>query len=274
MSTPANFAGVYATVGINIDVESLDAAGAGSAGLFGRFSYGRYGLREGLPRLIDALGEVGVKATFYAPVDDLARHGEVIRTVMDAGHGIAVRGRIDRGAGPEQLTNALGEEREAMRRLTGQMPGGWRAVDGIVNRHTLPVLAQLGYAWDSSFCDDDLPYVVSSASGVRLVELPTFDYLSDAPFYAQRHTHARVAKAWREEADALYCARGYVHVTLHTRGDTGSSRLPRVDVVSDLLRWMKRKPGIVVLRADELARAWLDTGRPTEPFPEAPTPRI
>ena len=264
---------IPATVGINIDFESIDAASSGHAGLFGRYSYGRYGLREGVNRLLHALAEVNVKATFYAPVSDLARQSELISGILDAGHEIAVRGRVDKAASADEQINALGEERAAMSRLIGRSARGWRSVDGIVNRHTLPTLARLGYSYDSSFCDDDLPYLMADGSGSKLVELPTLDYLTDAPFYAQRHTHARASKAWHEEAEAQYCARALVHLTLHTRGDIGSSRLPRVQMVAQFLRWLQRKPGIRMYRGCDLADEVL-RGAAAEPFPDAPAPQI
>lgn len=262
-----------AVVGINVDVESIDATNSGQAGLFGRYSYGRYGVREGVSRLLRVLAQVNAKATFYAPVSDLERHPELISALLDTGHEIAVRGRVDKAAGADEQMNALGEERAAMAKLIGRPARGWRSVDGIVNRHTLPVLARLGYSYDSSFCDDDLPYLMDDAAGSKLVELPTLDYLTDAPFYAQRHTHARTSKAWHEEAEAQYCARALVHLTLHTRGDTGSTRLPRVEMVGQFLRWLQCKPEIRMYRACDLADT-VFTGATSEPFPLAPTPQI
>lgn len=262
-----------ATVGINVDFESIDAANSGQAGLFGRYSYGRYGLREGVERLLRAMDEGNTKATFYAPVSDLTRHPELIPAIIEAGHEIAVRGRVDKGAGADEQLNALGEERAAMAKLLSAPPRGWRSLDGVVTRNTLPALAQLGYSYDSSFCDDDMPYLMADASGKKLVELPTLDYLTDAPFYAQRHTHARTSKAWHEEAEAQYCAHALVHLTLHTRGDSGSTRLPRVEMVSRFLRWLQNKPGIRMYRGCDLADAVLSSAA-AEPFPDAPAPQI
>src|SRR5690606_8808095 len=120
-------------------------------------------------------------------------------------------------AGAPETLDQLARDREALARLTGAAPRGWRAANGLVAQAALPALAQAGYGYDSSAQDDDTPYVMAQ-DGAALVELPVFDYLSDAKFYSQRHTHARVAKAWAEEADAQYCAGGYVNLTLHKIG--------------------------------------------------------
>ncbi|HXE47924.1 MAG TPA: polysaccharide deacetylase family protein [Ramlibacter sp.] len=274
MTQRGTLAACPAVIGINVDIESLDAESAGNAGLFGRHSYGRYGFREGVARLVQTLAQLDAKATFYALPADLSRHPEIASSLLDAGHEIAVRGRVAKDASAEQLVNALGAEREAMTKAIGRAPAGWRAVDGIMTEQTLPALARLGYAYDASFMDDDVPYVLKDAAGAQLVELPVCDYLSDAPFYTQRHTHARVGKAWQEEAEAQYCAGGYVHLTLHTRGDTGSSRLPRIAVVADFVRGLQRKPGVAFYRADELASFWREQSTVSYDFPTAPRPNL
>lgn len=274
MTQRGSLAGCPAVIGINIDIESLDAESSGNAGLFGRYSYGRYGFREGLERLIRTLAELDTKATFYAVASDLSRHPDIAAGLLDAGHEIAVRGRVAKNAGTEQLVSTLGEERDAMTKVIGRAPKGWRAIDGIVTQQTLPTLARLGYSYDASFQDDDVPYGMKDASGAQLVELPVCDYLSDAPFYSQRHTHARVQKVWQEEAEAQYCAGGYIHLTLHTRGDSGSSRLPRIAVVENFIRQLQRKPGVTFYRADVLASLWLEHGKTTYDFPTAPKPNL
>ena len=261
-------------IGVNIDIESLDAEASGSGGLFGRYSYGRYGYREGIDRLISALSDLDVKVTFYAVVSDLSRHPEIVNSLLEAGHEVAVRGRIAKDAGVEELANTLGDERDAMTELLGCSPKGWRAIDGIVTQQTLPTLAKLGYSYDASFLDDDMPYTLTDASGNKLVELPICDYLSDAPFYTHRHTHARVQKAWQEEANAQYSAGGYIHLTLHTRGDTGSSRLPRIAVVENFIRELQSKPNLAFYRADVLASLWLEHDKINYDFPVAPKPNL
>ena len=275
--TPSTLATCPLVVGVNVDIETLDHANAGRAGLFGRYSYGRYGLREGIWRLLDAFGEQDVKATFFVPADDLARHPELVDAIQQGGHEIAVRGTVRGAAGSAETLDTLARDRETVQGLTGAAPKGWRALNGLVTQATLPALAHAGYLYDSSFQDDDVPYAMASdpaGGGAALVELPVFDYLSDAPFFSQRHTHARAAKAWAEEAHAQYVAGGYVNLTLHTRGDLGAVRLPQVHLLSAFLREMLARPGVRNYRADTLAQLWLDQHEAREAFPTAPVPQI
>src|SRR5690606_31091947 len=108
---------------------------------------------------------------------------------------------------------------------------------------------------------------VMQEDGKALVELPVFDYLTDATFYTHRHTDARVRKAWAEEAHAQYCAGGYINLTIHSRGDIGSTRLGRVAMVGEFVRRISQQPGVAFDRAADLAEAW-KAGHPArESFP-------
>ncbi len=274
MNATQSIAACPVMVGINVDIDVLDAANAGDAGLFGRYSYGRYGAREGVWNLLHALEDNGVKATFFAVPEDMDRHPRVLSAILDGGHELAVRGLVRRQAGEPECLDRLSADRDAITRIAGASPVGWRALNGLVTQSTLPALAAAGYRYDSSAQDDDTPYVMASPDGVALVELPVFDYLTDSLFFAQRHSDARAAKAWREEADAQYCAGGYVNLTLHTRGDSGSGRPPRARRVGEFLRELGRRPGVAFYRAGDLAAAWRAAHPSSEPYPSMVAPEV
>lgn len=261
-------------IGINVDIEAIDLANAGRAGLFGRYSYGRYGIREGVWRLLDAFAGLGVHATFFVTPGDLERHPELVKALCDGKHEIAVRGQVCASTTTEADHTSLAADREAIARLTGQAPVGWRAINGLVTPDTLPALAAAGYTYDSSFNDDDNPYVMADGQGKVLVQLPVCDYLSDITFYNHRHTHQRVFKAWAEEADAQYRAGGYVNLTLHTRGDVGTVRLPQIRMLVDFLRSLQSLPGVQFYRAADLAATCRAVCSEPEPFPFVPPPSV
>lgn len=261
-------------VGVNVDIETIDAANAGAAGLLGRYSYGRYGVREGIWRLFDVFTETNIHATFFVIPEEVKRYPDLLRVIHEQGHEIAVRGQVRENIGAAENLDQLGYDLEILKRLTGFSPRGWRSVNGLVTQATLPALAAVGYQYDSSAQDDDTPYVMSNGKDSTLVELPIFDYLTDSTFYTHRHTHARVAKAWSEEAHAQYCAGGYVNLTLHSRGDVGSGRPPRARIVADFLREMGRRPGVTFYRADKLSEILLLRKPETEAYPTAFKPQL
>lgn len=253
-------------VTVNLELESRDARLAGAAGLFGRHSYGRYGAREGVWRLLETFRSEAVKATFFADAADTMRHRPLLEAILQDGHEVAVLGVVLAEAGSERL-EALAEARDVLAVATGAAPLGWRAADGLVGPATLPELARLGFAYDSSFQDDDQPYVLADDSGRTLVELPVFEYLTDATFYGNLHSSERVRTVWREELAAMYAARSYIHLTLNARGDIGSARAVRAQVVADFIAQAARLPGAAFYRCDQLAKAWSAATTVTEPFP-------
>lgn len=258
-------------VTVNVDVETLDAQAAGAAGLFGRYSYGRYGAREGLWRILNVLADAGVRATFFISADDAERHGPLVEAIVLGGHEVAAQGSpVSEKApqGPADL-GVIARAKAAVKAASGSEPKGWRTTNGLLTVEAITELSRQGFAYDSSFQDDDRPYAFDAGEGRVLAELPVWDYLTDAQFYAGRHSHQRVRKAWMEEFDAMYGAGAYIPLTLHSRGDSGSARGVRAQVVADFLAHVARRPGVRFYRADELAALVAATGRP-EPIPNWP----
>lgn len=254
---------------VNVDAEDYDLLSTTPERLFGRFSYGRYGMRAGLPRLLDLLEREAVPATFFVTGSDARRHADRIRLVASRGHEIAARGMSLARPEPDAEAAWLQQGRDAIGEVTGKAPSGYRAPQGELTPATLHHLAELGFAYDASFQDDDLPYRFGLGSDRSIVEIPACYALDDAPAYSARHTHARVLKIWQEEFDALYDAGGLVPLTLHLRGDFGSTRAARIRIVEAFIRHAKARPGVVFMRMDEIARLAVQAGLPAEPDPAA-----
>jgi peptidoglycan/xylan/chitin deacetylase (PgdA/CDA1 family) len=255
-------------VTVNVEVESHDALAAGGAGLFGRYSYGRYGAREGVWRLLDTFAERGVQTTFFVDPDDAVRHPHIVEAVLAGGHEIAQLGPpdIENETDRARLLDRLGASRDTLARVTGMPVVGWRAATGVMTEATLPVLAELGFAYDSSFQDDDAPYLFGEVAG-SIVELPTFKYLTDMTFYAVRRTDETVRKAWAEEFAAIHAEGGYMALTVNARGDFGSGRALRTRIVGDWIARAARQPRIALMRCDRLAGLFRLQDPTPEPFP-------
>ena len=256
---------------VNFDAEAYDLKSTTEDRLFGRFSYGRYGVRAGLPRLLKMLERRGIAATVFVTASDAVRHADAIRALGDAGHEIASRG-ADLTPLPllkERERDALAQARDTLARITGKPPKGFRAPAGELGPQSLRFLAELGFAYDSSFQDDDHPYVFAPTPSTRIAEIPTVQALDDSLPFSARHTHARVVKIWREEFDALYREGCLVPLTVHLRGDIGFTRAARIAALEDLLAYMASRPGVRFMTGAELATAALENGA-TEPDPLAP----
>jgi len=254
MTAMSMFGGIPLVVSVNVDIEVLDAERAGEAGLFGRYSYGRYGSREGFWRLAEVLRTASIKATFFVDPADALRNPDVVETIAQEGHEIALYGRAmsTLGGYTEAMGIAIAEGREKLAKLTGVTPTGWRSMNGMVSRETLLDLARMGFTYESSALDDDWPYLMTQGE-LRLVQLPVAEYLRDSTFFAGHHTHERVRKAWKEELDAIVADDGYIHLVLHTRGDHGSGRADRARIVAEFIDRALRLPGVIPMRCGDVA---------------------
>jgi len=257
---------------VNFDAEVLDLKSTSADRLYGRFSYGRYGVRAGLPRLAAMLARRGIAATVFVTTADATRHADAIRMLRDAGHEIASRG-ADLAPLPSlgaKEREVLTKARDALAAITGRAPVGFRAPGGELGPTTLALLAELGYRYDSSFQDDDQPYLFAPTAGTRIAELPTMHALDDSLPFSARHTHARVFKTWREEFDALHRERCLVPFTMHLRGDVGSTRASRIAALEELLAYVGSRPGVRFMTGGEIAEMTLASGMAPEGDPHAP----
>ncbi len=242
-------------VTVNFDAESFDLKSTTEDRLYGRFSYGRYGVRAGLPRLLAMLGRRSIAATAFVTASDAKRHADAIRAIRDAGHEIASRGAdlTHLPALKDRERSALAEGRDTLARITGSAPKGFRAPGGELGPDSLALLAELGFVYDSSFQDDDHPYLIAPTQTSRIAELPTVHALDDSFAFSARHTHARVMKIWREEFDALYRENCLVPLTLHLRGDIGITRAARLAALEELLGYMAGCAGVHFMTGAQIA---------------------
>jgi peptidoglycan/xylan/chitin deacetylase (PgdA/CDA1 family) len=257
---------------LNFDAEVHDLRHTTEDRLFGRFSYGRYGIRAGLPRLLQMLGRRGIAVTVFITASDATRHPDAVRALRDAGHEIASRG-ADLTPLPSlgaSESSTLEQARDSLARITGEAPKGFRAAGNELGPTTLRLLAELGFTYDSSFQDHDHPYVFAPSASTKIAEVPTVHTLDDSLLYSARHTHARVMKVWREEFEGLYQEGCLVPLTMHLRGDIGSTRAARVAAMEELLAEIASRPGVRFLTGAQLGAIALASATPPEGDPFAP----
>jgi peptidoglycan-N-acetylglucosamine deacetylase len=150
-----------------------------------------------------------------------------------------LEGRID-GFGP-----GIGEEDvvEARRRNLGNSSRQLRA---------------LGYVYDSSDKDFDLPYLLrfDGQEHDDYVCLPNnTSSLDDFPFYRVSYTPpSEVLTHWTQEFDAIYAEGGYFNLTVHPRVGYGSGSPARVAIVEKLIEYVKRHDGVRFAGMLELAQ--------------------
>lgn len=115
------------------------------------FLTGYRGIEEGAPRLLDFLAGYGVHATFFATGDVARRYPATMRQIAEAGHEIGCHGDTHRRFGDMSEDEARRELETATQTLRAFGPvTSFRAPNLDFPDRFLPILAGLGYSFDSS----------------------------------------------------------------------------------------------------------------------------
>lgn len=161
-------------------------------------SRGEFGV-VGAGRILDLLRARRIPATWFIPGHTLDTYPDTCRRIHAEGHEIAHHGYLHE---PPATLARDDEDRvlvrglEAIRRITGGAPKGYRSPSWDLSPHTIPLLLAHGFAYDSSMmAHDHLPYrarqgdEVGPDGAVRwggvtpLIEMPVSWSLDDYPVF-------------------------------------------------------------------------------------------
>ncbi|MCA0400298.1 MAG: polysaccharide deacetylase [Proteobacteria bacterium] len=160
----------------------------------GRLSWGQYGNRVGVPKILDLLRREDVRASFFVPAVAALLHPEEQKRVIAEGHEIGLHGWI------HELNSILPEQAErdlhfraadTLEAITGQRPVGMRTPSWDFSPATLKIQRELGLLYDSSLMADNDPYeLVENGEATGIVELPVEWIRDDAPYFNMNRFHA------------------------------------------------------------------------------------
>jgi len=161
-------------------------------------SRGDFGI-VAVPRILALLDKYDIRSTWFTPGHTIDSYPRSVATVRDAGHEIGHHGWTHRL--PSALGRA-GEETELIRgieaivKLTGQPPKGYRSPAWDLSPHSVELLLKHGFVYDSSMMGhDSLPYQARMGDRIpelekmvfgedtALVEMPVHWSLDDFPHF-------------------------------------------------------------------------------------------
>jgi peptidoglycan/xylan/chitin deacetylase (PgdA/CDA1 family) len=159
--------------------------GVGRAAV-GRLSWGEYGRRVGVPRILDALERQAVPASFFMPAVCAKLDPGESRRIIDAGHEIGMHGWIhennsllDEATERELMLRA----RDTLESVTGVAPCGFRSANWDLSANTIKLVAEMGLEYDSSLmADDDCYELEVDGASTGVVEIPV-EWLRDDAVY-------------------------------------------------------------------------------------------
>ncbi len=166
--------GVRAAAAVTFDVDAESAILADAPEAASRLSvmtHQAYGPRTGAPRLLRILERQGIRATFFVPGHTADRFPDAVRAIRDAGHEIGHHGYchepVFRASAAEEEAYLL-RGLDALDRVAGVRPVGYRAPWWETTYRTPGLLARHGFRYDSSLMDADRPYVLDATGATGL----------------------------------------------------------------------------------------------------------
>ncbi|BCH29339.1 hypothetical protein MesoLjLc_12690 [Mesorhizobium sp. L-8-10] len=232
----------------------------GKADLFS-LSYGDYGWKAGIWRLLDLLDRYGVKGSMATNGLAAARHSEIVRTFVAEGHEVTGHGWAN-----DVYVKDAGEEaeREEIRRCTqvlteasgGVRPVGWTSPGSTGSQHTIRILKEEGYIWNGDDVSDDLPFVIESGAG-PFVMMPRQSLATNdiTQWVLSRNPPSVMWEGFKDTFDTLYseACDGWgrsIDITLHAHM---AGRPTLIPTIQRMLDYTRQHEGVFFTRKRDIA---------------------
>ena len=236
----------------------------------GRLSWGQYGNRVAIPRILELLRRHDVPASFYVPAVTALLYPEEQRDIAGQGHEIGIHGWI------HELNSTLSYEAErdlmlrsaeVLERIAGTRPIGMRTPSWDFSPHTLRIAKEMALTYDSSLmADEDCYELLLDGEPTGVIELPVEWVRDDAVYFWMNRfaSHrpytppADVFDIFRREFDAAYAEGGVFQLTLHPHVIGYRSR---IWIVDELLSHARSQKGVWFATHGQLV-AWAKNSCP------------
>ncbi len=229
----------------------------------GRLSWGQYGTRVGVPRILKLLKREDIRATFFVPAVTALLHPEEQKEVIAQGHEIGLHGwihEVNTRVPPQNERELHFRAADTLEKITGVRPVGMRTPSWDFSEATLQIQRELGLLYDSSLFADDDPYeLLDRGEATGMVELPVEWIRDDAVYFNMNRFEAlrpytapeTVFDIFRREFDGAYDEGGLFLLTMHPHVITYRSRFW---ILEELVRHAKAKGGVWFASHAEIAR--------------------
>lgn len=242
-------------------------------------SRGEFGAEVGAPRLLELFDRFGITTTWCVPTHTMQTFPHALEAIVDAGHEIAAHGVYHEYIPALELD----EERRLLElqveqhvRILGERPRGYRSPALDVTNHTLGLLAELGFDWDSSLMGRDfVPYrprmVVefdpelgnTFGPASEVLELPVSWVLDDFPELETfkgsplMQSNDTVLARWKDSFDFAYerCAGGVITWTLHPQT---IGRAHNLVMLERFVEYVAGHDGVWFPTLSQVADGWVD----------------
>ena len=223
-------------------------------------SFGGFEARVGTPKLLELLEQLDLKATFFITGWSADAHPAMCEAILRAGHEIGHHGyhHLLPDPGDPHIEEEIERGFEALKRVLGVVPTGYRAPFGEFSEALRVCLVRHGITYSSSFRDDVRPYRHLLADGSPgTIELPvTASYddwmhglsarFSPRPIFPKEH----VLSIWKDELDETREWGAMVTTVLHPQC---SGRPMRLRLLREFLTYAKSCPDLWITTGEQIA---------------------
>jgi peptidoglycan/xylan/chitin deacetylase (PgdA/CDA1 family) len=228
-------------------------------------SWYNYGVREGIPRLLDLWDRYGIKVTSHMVGDAVDRAPSLAREIVARGHEAAAHGQRftpTYSMRPEEERSSYLANIQSIEKATGQRPVGINVFGMRHTPATLGILQELGFLYHVDDVSADEPMTTGSNEKPFVIVPYTLRNNDFVRFGSPAMTGKLFIQELRDDFDALYEESGHrrrmMSIAIHDRvsGAPGLSYAMR-----DFLYYARSKAGVTFMRKDAIAQWMLTANR-------------
>lgn len=223
----------------------------------------QYGVREGIPRLLDLFSALKIRTTSHMVGIAVERAPALAREIVERGHEAAAHGQtwtpqydLDETAERKFIADNV----EVIRRVTGATPKGYNCPAMRGSKNTLALLQEQGFTYHIDDVSTDEPFIIPVNSQEFVIVPYTINHNDIIQFERYNFgTHAFEHQLY-DEFDQLYeeaiLRRRLMSISLH---DRIAGRPARVRSLRRFLEYAQKQKGVAFLRKDVIAKIALDS---------------
>ncbi|HEY8357840.1 MAG TPA: polysaccharide deacetylase family protein [Ramlibacter sp.] len=218
-----------------------------------------YGMREGIPRMLDLWDQHDVKVTSHMTGQAVERNPALAREIVERGHEAAAHGQTwtpHWTLTPEQERASYQANIDALVQATGTRPVGYNAFWMRSTPRTLAILQELGFTYHIDDLSADEP-MTTTVNGKPFAIVPYTIRMNDLGRYGAEGplTAAAFGQELKDEFDQLYAeAAGRRRMMMISAHDRVTGTPARTKRLGEFLAYAKQHPGVAFVRKDQIAQ--------------------
>jgi peptidoglycan/xylan/chitin deacetylase (PgdA/CDA1 family) len=228
-------------------------------------SMGRFEPNVGLPAILDLMDRYGIKTTFFVPGWVAENYTSMAEDIVRRGHEIGHHGYLHE---PGSVFSSRDEEEEAIEkgtealvRVLGCKPVGYRAPSWEFSPHTISLLEKHGFSYTSDLMDTLLPsYHAIDGRRSAMLNLPVHWTLDDMAHFFYHITARKtmlscrqVLELYQEEFAGIYAYGGLYTLTMHPQA---TGRPSRILMMRQFIEYLQSFPDVWITTPAEVVKHW------------------